>query len=72
MALEYEKAADFEAKHFGLEYTVNNFLKIRGGVKGNDLTAGIGLTKDRWQFDYAYCAGDLGNTNRLSLSIKLK
>ena len=72
MVAEYEKADQLLTTHFGVEYQLNDFLKIRGGMKNNDLTAGIGITKDGWQFDYAFCAGDLENTQRLSLTVKLK
>jgi hypothetical protein len=70
LAMEVEKTTDFTMSHFGMEYAVNSFLKLRAGLRGSDVTAGVGLGKDNFLFDYAYCAGDLGNTHRFSLLVK--
>ena len=72
LCFESERVEDFQLSHFGLEYTLNEFLKLRGGVRGSDLTAGVGISKGPWIFDYAYCAGDLGNTHRLSFGVEFK
>jgi len=66
---EYEKADDFSQGHLGFEYELNQYLTLRSGLREDDFTAGIGLKKDNYQFDYAYCAGDLGNTHRLSFAV---
>jgi hypothetical protein len=71
MVLEEERAGDFSESHFGVEFSITDFLKIRSGLRGNDFTAGIGINKNNYQFDYAYCAGDLGNTHRLSFGMRL-
>jgi hypothetical protein len=72
MVLEEEKAGDYTESHFGVELSVADFLKIRGGMRGKDFTAGIGIRKNAYQFDYAYCAGDLDNTHRLSFTMLFK
>lgn len=72
LCLETEQTEDFQQGHFGLEYEINDFLRLRAGVRGADLTTGVGLGKGIWEFDYAYCAGDLGNTHRLSFSVKFE
>jgi hypothetical protein len=71
LVFEGERAGDFGESHFGLEYAINDFLQLRAGARGEQFTAGIGLASGNWAFDYAYCAADLGNTHRLSFSVKL-
>lgn len=71
LSMEYE-VSDFASKHFGFEYSLNDYVKLRAGLYNEDLTAGVGLTKGNWAFDYAYCAGDLGNTHRLSFNVKFQ
>ncbi|HYH04663.1 MAG TPA: PorV/PorQ family protein [Bacillota bacterium] len=68
LVAEFEKAETFRQNHFGFELTATDFLKVRGGFRGNDFTAGIGLTKGQATVDYAYCGGELDNTHRLSFS----
>jgi hypothetical protein len=47
----------------------NNITKDLGGTKG--LSFGGGITLSKYIFDYAYTqTGDLGNTNRFTLSVK--
>lgn len=71
VVLEQERAGNFSESHVGLEYTINDFLQFQGGLKGHDFIAGVSIEKDTYQFDYAYCAGNLGNTYRLSFAIKI-
>lgn len=68
LVAEFEKTETFRQNHYGFELTVTDFLKLRGGFRGNDFTAGIGLTKGTVTIDYAYCGGELDNTHRLSLA----
>jgi hypothetical protein len=47
----------------------NTAAKDTGGM--NSITIGLGYTYTRYSFDYAFVPyGDLGNSNRLSVSIK--
>lgn len=72
LVYEVEKALDFIQHHIGFEFNVNDFLRLRAGMRGSDFATGIGIIKEQWSFDYAYCAGDLGNTHRLSFGVKFK
>ena len=72
ITMETEQALDYSVNHFGLEYSLNEFVKLRTGLRNADLTAGVGLAKGMWGFDYAYCAGDLENTHRLSFTVAFK
>jgi hypothetical protein len=72
LVVEAERAEDFSQGHMGAEFKVTDFLKLRGGFRGSDFTAGVGLTKGRVTVDYAYCGGELGNTHRMSLSYQFE
>ena len=68
LSLQLERTLGVNLEHFGLEYEVNDFLKLRAGARGQDLTFGIGISQAALGFDYAYCAAELGNTHRFSLN----
>ena len=55
---------------FGLEYLIAHTVALRGGVNGNDLTAGAGLSF-RWLSVHAAFQdhAELGLTHRLSLAV---
>ena len=72
LVAEFEKAETFRQNHYGFELAATDFLKLRGGFRGNDFTAGIGLTKGQAMVDYAYCGGELDNTHRLSFAYLFK
>ena len=64
-------------EHFGLEYTYDRRLFVRGGYKvGYDsygLTAGLGVMYQKIQVDYAvlFIDNDLGDSHRISLAFSL-
>lgn len=58
--------------HWGLEYRFESVLALRGGLWGDEWTAGAGLSLWRTNVDYAYLSRELGNTHRVSLSLKLR
>jgi len=68
LGLELERVNEVNLEHFGIEYMVNDFLKLRAGARGQDLTFGVGIRQANYGFDYAYCAAELGNTHRFSLT----
>lgn len=60
----------------GGELNLDKILSLRGGYKRNSenssgITAGIGITRNRYRFDYAYLPFDfnLGDTHQLSFGI---
>ncbi|MBI3292454.1 MAG: PorV/PorQ family protein [Elusimicrobia bacterium] len=61
----------------GLEYWAKGLLALRVGFRsqqdtGSGLRAGIGLKVRLWQLDYAFAGlGDLGQTHRVGLSVRL-
>lgn len=68
----------------GIEYGIGDLLFLRAGykypLKDNflsttstiDFTAGLGIKAKNFSFDYAWLGyGDLGNTHRLSITIKI-
>jgi hypothetical protein len=61
-----------QVDHWGLEYQFEGVLALRGGFWGNEWTAGAGLSIWRANVDYAYLSRELGNTHRVSLSLKLR
>jgi len=73
IALSYdaEKRYDF-THHVGLEYKLENVLALRGGFWGSEWTAGAGITIWRATADYAYLSRELGNTHRVSISLRLR
>ncbi|MDD5087488.1 MAG: hypothetical protein PHI18_01650 [bacterium] len=58
--------------HFGAEYQLEGVLALRGGLWDDEWTAGAGLSIWRATVDYAYLARELGNTHRVSLSLRLR
>ena len=58
--------------HFGLEYQFEKVLALRGGLWGNEWTAGAGITVWRATVDYAYLSRELGNTHRVSVAFKIR
>ena len=60
----------------GGELNLKEILSLRGGYKRNSenssgITAGIGITRNRYRFDYAYLPFDfnLGDTHQMSFGI---
>ena len=60
----------------GGELNIKEILSLRGGYKRNSenssgITAGIGITRSRYRFDYAYLPFDfnLGDTHQMSFGI---
>lgn len=84
LALDYEMPSDNDASiHAGAEYGLGERFHLRGGYRatpGNELdvdgstglTAGVGLTFERFSVDYAFVPfGELDSTHRFSLNIQL-
>lgn len=65
--------------HFGVEYTYQHLVSLRGGVKtgfdtvGNNGTFGVGVRRGGYRFDYAFTSveQDLGNVHRFSIAVDL-
>ncbi|MFH1714869.1 MAG: PorV/PorQ family protein [Elusimicrobiota bacterium] len=61
----------------GAEYWVKDIIALRSGYRGgidigSGFRAGIGIKANVFQLDYAFAGfGDLGNTHRVGLSMKL-
>lgn len=58
--------------HYGGEYRMADVLALRGGLWGDEWTAGAGVTVWRATVDYAYRGRDLGTTHRVSVGVKLR
>lgn len=71
LAYDAEKRWDY-ANHWGFEYRFERVLALRGGLWGDEWTAGAGITLWRANVDYAYLSRELGNTHRVSVSLKLR
>jgi tetratricopeptide (TPR) repeat protein len=54
----------------GFEYVINKFLALRAGVNNNNLTMGLGFLNPQWQLDYAFWNSELGDTHRVSATMK--
>lgn len=61
-----------QTHHLGLEYRMEGVLALRGGLWGDEWTAGAGISVWRATVDYAYLSRELGNTHRVSLSLRLR
>lgn len=57
--------------HYGIEYSYEEVLMLRGGLWGDEWTAGAGIALWRAAIDYAYRARDLGTIHRVSLTLLL-
>jgi hypothetical protein len=53
----------------GGEYEIRNVVFLRGGLVGEEWSAGAGVKINLIQFDYAFVSHDLGNSHRLSGSV---
>lgn len=71
LSADIEKRWDF-TRHAGVEYSHANVISLRGGLWGEEWTAGAGISVWRATVDYAYLSRDLGTTHRVSLILKLK
>lgn len=72
LTLSYDSERRYErVHHYGLEYRYEKVLAVRGGLWGDEWTAGAGITFWRIGIDYAYRARDLGTTHRVSLAVQL-
>jgi len=52
----------------GLEYSIGEFLSLRGGIRDDKLAAGCGVDFKNFSFDYALIDRDLGSLNLFSFS----
>lgn len=52
----------------GVEYSLTNFLVMRGGLERAELATGATISWDRVHLDYAYRTQDLGDTHRFALA----
>ena len=78
LAADISKPIDNEMYYStGGEWSIRKDLFLRVGYKSNQdiasgIAIGIGLKREKIDFDYAYVPyGDLGNTHRISIVIKL-
>ncbi len=56
--------------HLGGEYRIFDLATLRGGYDSKYLTAGLGLGKGRFTFDYAYQDHEANGTHRVAASFK--
>jgi hypothetical protein len=56
--------------HIGIEYNYHDRLAIRFGLRNKQFNAGIGIRVLIFNIDYAYRGHELGNSHRISTSIK--
>ncbi len=70
-SFDAEKRWDY-TDHWGLEYQYERVLALRGGLWGNEWTAGAGLSLWRATVDYAYLSRELGATHRVSVAFRLR
>ncbi|MBM3324930.1 MAG: PorV/PorQ family protein [Calditrichaeota bacterium] len=78
----FESRAEAEVIHtgalsveprFGAEYLISKVLALRGGLMGDNITAGAGLSVSSVTLDYAFQPHEeLGNTHRVSLGLSWK
>ncbi|MGE5578344.1 MAG: hypothetical protein ACM3TT_14260, partial [Syntrophothermus sp.] len=52
--------------HLGGEYRIFDLVTLRGGYDYKYLTAGLGLSKGRFSFDYAYQDHEANGTHRVA------
>jgi|GEM_PF-5433646 len=57
---------------FGGEYKISELCNLRAGLKDGEVTMGIGLSYDNWDFDYAYMAGEIEDDSVISATMNLK
>ncbi|PLX15730.1 MAG: hypothetical protein C0601_12195 [Candidatus Muiribacterium halophilum] len=57
---------------FGGEYKVSALCNLRAGFKDGEVTMGLVLAYDNWEFDYAYMAGEVEDNNVISATMNLK
>jgi hypothetical protein len=56
--------------NLGGEYLLTNQFAFRAGVDKGDLTTGMGFIADNWNIDYAFLNHDIGNTHRVSFTMR--
>lgn len=72
LTVAYDKDYVYEkTDHFGLEWNYKDQTKFRLGYYDQNFSAGIGLKVSIFSLDYAFLTNNLGNTNRIGLSIRL-
>lgn len=78
LSVEYRKAHGEDSRfHIGGEWLYKGTMALRAGYKmgydEEDVTFGLGLTRDRFTFDYALVplSADLGTTHFVSLTARL-
>lgn len=54
----------------GMEYNFTPQVAFRAGFNKGDLTAGCGFRAKDWNLDYAFLNHDIGNTHRVSFSMR--
>jgi hypothetical protein len=62
---------NFNRLKLGIEKSFGNDLMLRVGYTNQHLTAGLGLKKGKFTFDYAYVPHLLGNAHRLYVKLGL-
>jgi hypothetical protein len=73
LILSYDTEQRWErTRHLGLEYNLEQVFSLRGGLWGDEWTAGAGIAVWRATVDYAYLSKELGTTHRVSFSIRLR
>jgi hypothetical protein len=57
----------------GVEYLISKVVALRGGLMGDNITAGAGISVSSVTLDYAFQPHEeLGNTHRVSIGLKWK
>lgn len=71
MILAFHRDKRFESiTNWGGEYSMKDFLSFRTGIQDGPLTTGAGIRIYKLQVDYAFVGYELGNTHRISGSLR--
>jgi hypothetical protein len=71
VAFDVNKIEDNDATiHVGLETWIKNVMAVRAGVNDQDLTVGATFKYNRYSFDYSFGKQELGDIQRVSMSVK--
>lgn len=69
--LQISGQSDVTFKDWGLgaEYSIGEYIQLRGGYVKDSITAGAGLAVGNTQLDYSWVGHEMGGTHRVSFSI---
>ncbi len=69
LTIAFDIENDLDNWFLGTEYTVNDFVVLRGGLNYESTNFGFGLAFNAIRFDYALSNDDLGMNHRFSLNL---